>query len=114
MRLAVFAVLSFAVSAPAADSMLDPKLHHLRVGMVREWANFPAEAEGPTLTVRFRAAPNAREHALRLRQQDVKQPWRVLLNDKELGRLLQDENDTILYLPIPPGRLIDGDNVLRI
>jgi hypothetical protein len=49
-----------------------------------------------------------------LRQQDVKQAWRVLLNGKSLGELVRDENDQILYLPIPTGALNDGQNVLRV
>jgi hypothetical protein len=100
--------------APAAPTILDAKLHHLRPGTDREWADFPAEAEGPALTFRFRASPNATEQTLCLRQQDVKQPWRVVLNGKELGRLQLDENDTVIFLPIPAGRLIDGENTLRV
>jgi hypothetical protein len=38
----------------------------------------------------------------------------VLLNGKELGRLISDENDTIIYLPIPAGRIIAGENTLTI
>jgi hypothetical protein len=111
---ALVALLAVILSAPAAETVLDAKLHHLRTGTQREWADFPAQADGPALTVRFRSTANAREHALRLRQQDVKQPWRVLLNGKELGRLIQDENDTIFYLTVPPNRLIDGENTVRI
>src|SRR5439155_876942 len=80
----------------------------------REWSDFPAEAEGSALTVKFRAKANIAEHTLRLRQQDVKQTWKVLLNGKDLGRLIQDENDTELVLPVPPGRLADSENVLVI
>jgi hypothetical protein len=102
------------LSAPAAPTVLDAKLHHLRAGIEREWADFPAEAEGPALTLRFRARPNATEQALQLRQQDVKQPWRVVLNGKELGRLQLDENDSAIFFPVPAGRLNDGENTLRV
>jgi hypothetical protein len=98
----------------AGPTTLDDRLHHLRAGDEREWADFPAKAEGPRLSITFRAARNAAEQTLRLRQQDVKQTWRVVLNGKDLGRLIADENDTELVLPVPPGRLVDGDNSLVI
>ena len=64
--------------------------------------------------MKFMVRANAAEQTLRLRQQDVKQTWKVLLNGAELGRLIVDENDQELVLPIPPRRLIDGENVLTI
>ncbi|MCP5113737.1 MAG: carboxypeptidase regulatory-like domain-containing protein, partial [bacterium] len=51
---------------------------------------------------------------MRVRQQDVKQTWRVLLNDAELGRLKNDENDMVIYFSVPPGALRRGENRLRI
>jgi hypothetical protein len=98
----------------AKERVLDPRLHHLRVGAEREWSDFPLKPDGPNLVVRFQAEGNAGEGALRLRQQDVRQTWKVLLNGKEIGRLSNDENDTILYMPIPAGRLAAGENALAI
>jgi hypothetical protein len=105
---------AFTARLTGADTVLDSKLHHLRSGTVREWADFPVESEGPVLTVRFQAKASARECAMRLRQQDVKQNWRVTLNGKEIGKLAVDENDTVIFLPIPAGRLVDGENTLKI
>jgi hypothetical protein len=103
------------VDAPmAAQQVLKPGLHHVRTSTEREWNDFPENAEQPKLVVRFEAKNNQAEQTLRLRQQDVKQPWRVLLNDKELGRLIADENDTIVYFTVPAGRLIDGENDLVV
>src|SRR5207244_4423218 len=45
---------------------------------------------------------------------DVRLTWKVLLNGKELGRLAADENDTVIYLPVPAGRLLAGENTLTI
>ncbi len=101
-------------SAQAGSLVLDSRLHHLRAGDVREWDDFPAKSEGPSLIVRFQAERNAGEATLRLRQQDVKQTWRVLLNDKELGRLPPDENDMVVCLPVPAGALRSGENKLVI
>src|SRR5437868_13840601 len=96
----------------ANEQVLDAKLHHLRAGGEREWSDFPAEAEGPRLVVRFQAEHNAGEWALRLRQQDVRQTWKAWLNGKELGRLVGDENDMVIYLPVPAGLLTAGENTL--
>jgi len=117
LRHLIFAILSTGIldiTSFGAETPLDPKLHHLRSGSVREWADFPADAQGPTLNIRFQSRPNAAEYALRLRQQDVKQTWRVALNGKELGKLAVDENDTVIFLPVPAGRLVDGENTLTI
>src|SRR5690348_10167724 len=85
----------------ARERVLDAPLHHLRAGLEREWSDFPEKAEGPRLVVRFQSAPNTSEWTLRLRQQDVRQIWRLLLQDKEIGRLQQTEDDTVIFLPIP-------------
>jgi len=104
---------AFAPVAFAKPLVLDAKLHHLRVG-AREWSDFPADAEGPGLVLTFRAQRNDAEWTLRLRQQDVKQTWKILLNGKELARLLADENDTIVYFAVPAGALVAGENTLAI
>jgi hypothetical protein len=103
-----------AFSVSAGERVLDARLHHLRLGEPREWAEFPEKAEGPSLTVRFQAEPNAAEQTLRLRQQDVKQTWKVLLNSKDIGRLPPDENDQVIYFALPAGALVAGENALRI
>jgi hypothetical protein len=108
-----------AVSAPAqraADStFLEPRLQHVRSGEEREWSDFPAAADLRQLEVRFSASKNDAEYALQLRQQDVKQAWRVVLNGKTLGELVRDENDMVIYFAVPAGALLDGtNNVLRI
>jgi hypothetical protein len=93
---------------------IEPRLVHLRSGPVREWSSFADQPDAAHLETRFEARKNAGEVALRLRQQDVKQSWRVLLNGKSLGGLVRDENDQTLYLPVGAGLLVDGENTLRI
>jgi hypothetical protein len=109
--LAVFLATGPVVAKPV---VLDSRLHHLRVEGEREWSDFPGQAEAPRLAIRFQAERNEGEWALRLRQQDVKQTWKVLLNGKELGRLALDENDTVVYFPIPAGLLLAGQNQLLV
>src|SRR5262245_34967946 len=92
--------LSIPTTARARTIVRTDRLHHLRVTEAREWSDFPAKTEAPRLALSFRATRNDAEWSLRLRQQDVKQTWKVLLNGKELSRLLTDENDTIVYFPV--------------
>jgi len=103
-----------AVPVQAAERVLVPKLHHLRITPQREWDDFPAQAEATRLTCSFAAERNTREWCLHLRQQDVRQTWKVLLNTKELGRLPPDENDMVVYFSISPGWLNPTDNKLVI
>jgi hypothetical protein len=91
--------------------MLDSKLHHLRNGTMPEWSAFPEQPEGPRLVVSFQANTNDVEHSLRIRQQDVKQAWRVLLNEQELGKLTVDENDMLVHFVVPPGGITNGANM---
>ena len=93
---------------------LSTRLTHLRNEPAREWSSFPEQAENTRLEIRFAASANDKEQTLRIRQQDVKQLWRVLLNGKPLGELIRDEADIVWYLPIPPKSLVDGENMLLI
>lgn len=116
-RIALLAiVVTFFSSTAFCLEPLDlhPKLAHLRNVEPREWSSFPEQAERARLEVHFAAKLNEGEATLRIRQQDVKQLWRVLLNEKPLGELLRDEADIVWYLPIPPKALSDGENVLLI
>lgn len=101
-------------SAQCEERVLEAKLKHLRVGQEREWASFPQTAQGTSLTISFQAKTNNSEHTLRLRQQDVKQTWNVTLNGKRVGRLPRDENDMVVYFPLPAGTLKTGTNELKI
>ena len=98
----------------AAELVLVERLHHLRIDGPREWSEFAETPSADHLEVKFDARPNESPQTLRIRQQDVKQTWRVLLNGKQLGRLRVDENDTVIYFAVPPATLVDGENVLRI
>src|SRR5262245_45075169 len=97
-RLALFVVVlaSRATLAAAADEparWLERPLHHLRIKGPREWSEFAETPERSHLELKFAATKNDAEQTLRLRQQDVKQAWHVLLNGKRTGQLVRDEND---------------------
>src|SRR5262245_21930388 len=99
--LAWFALIVTPQSAPARDVPITDRMHHLRSGAAREWAEFPERAEAAELVIAFQATPNAREFTLRLRHRDLKQNWIVRVNGKELARLPSDEADTMTYWPVP-------------
>lgn len=102
------------VAARAEQITITDQMHHLRIDGPREWSDFPEVAEADQLQLSFDAKPNATAATLRLRQQDVKQQWQVLINDKELGRLHIDENDMVVYFDVPPGTLVNGENRLLV
>lgn len=109
------AVSLWMVTAAIAQSrVVDADLHHLRINGPREWSSFPETPDVTAYEVSFEATPNEGEATLMLRQHDVKQTWRVRLNDATLGKLIQDESDLVLALPIPPQTLKAGRNDLRI
>ncbi len=107
-------ILCGAQLATAAEQVLDPALHHLRAGHNREWSEFPAKPEAAEWVVKFQSHKNVRQQTLRLRQQDVKQTWRIFLNGNQLGRLIRNENDMVRYFPVPAGILRTGENTLTI
>ncbi len=112
-------LLVFVLFAPAqpragADLTITDRVHHLRSGVEREWAEFAERAEGRELSIAFEAKANRTEQTLRLRHKDLKQPWRVLLNGKEIAKLPFDEADMLTYWAVAPGTLADGRNELRI
>jgi hypothetical protein len=103
-----------AWGAAGETVVIQPRLVHLRNDPTREWSSFPEQAEAAVLEEKFTTTANSGEFALRLRQQDVKQAWRVLLNGKPLGELIRDEADLALYFAVPAGALKNGENELRI
>ncbi|MFK7844099.1 MAG: CehA/McbA family metallohydrolase [Rhodothermales bacterium] len=98
----------------AQPIIIDQELKHLRFGSEPEWTSFSEAVDGQEWISRFQAEANDEPFTLRLRQQDVKRQWRIVLNDTDLGTLRINENDMVRYWPIPPGALISGENLLQI
>ena len=110
--IALALIVGFLHSPAVPAPVVDGAMHHLRSGGSREWESFPEQAASDHLATRFAGEKNDAEWSLRLRQRDVKQAWRVRLNDRDLGPLVQDENEMVVYLPVPPGVVRDGENGL--
>ena len=94
--------------------MLDPGMHHLRNGTVREWSSFPVIAKDSQLIVHFNFGKISGTGTIGLRQYEVTQDWKVSLNGNSLGKLTLDEKDMISYFEISAGMLRNKDNVLSI
>src|SRR5436190_15908651 len=109
-----FLTIVIALASLAAQGrVIDRAMHHLRHGAEREWDEFAAKAEAAGLAVAFDAKANAAEHTLGLRHRDLRHVWRVMLNEKELAKLPQEDNETISLIPLPAGALRDGANEVR-
>lgn len=112
----LLAVLSGTLNQAHAEPprTLTASPRHLRNIGEREWDTFPEIAGGRQLTQTFQSTANNGEVTLRVQQRDIKQDWRVLLNDQPLGKLVRDENPMVVHFAVPPDRLRDGDNQLVI
>ena len=89
-------------------------MHFLRNGETREWSEFPGNVTEKQLTFRFDHLANHAYQTLHLRQYDVKQTWRVGINNHDIGSLVSDEKDMITYFKVPSGVLQAGQNELTI
>ena len=97
---------------PIAE-ILDTAMHYLRNGEAKEWATFPTVVNEKKLTLQFQSKGDDTPATLCLRQYDVKQNWRIFINDKDIGGLVEDEKDMNTYFSIPNGLLRNGQNILR-
>ncbi len=88
-------------------------LTHLRNGD-REWASFPMEPDGTSLTHSFTISSEAIPKSVSLQQIDVKQQWAIEINGKPLGRLVRDENHQTIVFDIPAGLMQPGNNSLTV
>ncbi|HEY5918502.1 MAG TPA: CehA/McbA family metallohydrolase [Chryseolinea sp.] len=89
-------------------------MHYLRNGGAKEWATFPTVVNEKQLTLQFQSKSDDTPATLRLRQYDVKQNWRIFINDKDIGGLVQDEKDMNTYFSVPNSLLRSGQNNLAI
>jgi hypothetical protein len=108
------AILILMPAQALSAQPVDPTLHHLRFGPTREWDDFPEQPEAASLRLPFTARANATELTLRLRHRDLRHPWLVLLNGRQLATLAPEDNGTVALVPVPRGALRDGANELTI
>lgn len=92
---------------------LDAQMYHIRSATEREWNSFPLQAK-QALKIKFNIAEPGKTFTIRLRQEDVRQPWTVTLNGVSLGKLQSDEQTLIHYLNVPGNVLLKSGNELYI
>ena len=97
----------------ARSCVANQSLTHLRNGD-REWASFPVDADGTSLTHSFTISSEEIPKSVSLQQIDVKQQWSIAINGRSLGRLLRDENHQTIVLDIPAGLIQLGNNSLTV
>ena len=98
----------------ANELLLTNRLHHLRNEKTQEWSSFPEQAEASSLELSFTLPGKPAASTLRLRQQDVKQTWKVFVNGTMINKLQQNENDMVRYLAVPASVLQAGKNQLTV
>ncbi|MFP6647841.1 MAG: CehA/McbA family metallohydrolase [Pirellulaceae bacterium] len=98
----------------ANELILTNRLHHVRNDEAQEWSSFPEQAEASSLELSFTLPGTPVASTLRLRQQDVKQTWKVFVNGTMISKLQQDENDMVRYLAVPASVLQAGKNQLTV
>ena len=112
----VFIIMAVLISGNSycQSRVLDSTMHYLRNGDSKEWALFPATVNDKQLSLQFEMGSIPNNVTLSLRQYDVKQNWRILINDKDVGGLIEDEKDMITYFDLPATVVREGTNKLEI
>jgi hypothetical protein len=115
-RLVVVLLVSavLAATASAAEFTIVAGLKHLRNAEPREWNDFPEQADGRELTVEFELSDAFEPRTLRLRHRDLKQLWRVKIDEHEIARLPRDENSAVTFWTLPTDKLKPGKHTLHI
>lgn len=110
----LIAILMIACDLSAQSLVLQDSNSYLRNGKEKEWATFPDVVREKQLVLPFEWNAGTEQATLSLRQFDVRQNWRILLNDKDIGGLVVDEKDINSYFSIPANSLRKGHNTLVI
>ena len=106
-RITTLTILLFYLATSC--SCFAERMIHLRNGP-REWDTFAETPEANALKHDFIVDSANPPRCLSFRQVDVKQNWRIAINDHELGRLTRDENDMTVFFKLPQEMLREGVN----
>ena len=100
--------------APAAKTqipdviVIDHKTHELG------WKKLSPSSEGWRVRAPFESSANEAEWTLAVAHTGVTEQWQVLMNQRKLGYLDPHRGATTSYLPVPPGTVVDGQNVVEV
>lgn len=104
-----------ATCSAQSPRVLHEALHHLGDSKVEKWpGGVPDQPEGKELRFSFDARANAAEHCLVLRHYHVDNPWRILINGREVGRVEKHRALKDSYYALPAGALRSGKNDFAI
>lgn len=93
---------------PGQEILIDAATHELG------WKKLSRTAKGSRVMLPFASSANTTEWVLGVAHSHVTETWKVLLNDQPVGYLDPHRGESTSYLPIPPGLLINGQNVVAI
>lgn len=117
-RLFIPCLLALVLPLPSpgtTTTVLQDKRLHLGKPGRWEWEEFKDRpVDGEKIELRFQAKANATEQTLSIWQKDVKLIWMVLLNGRKVGTLVSAETALETLIPLAPGLLKEGENVLVI
>ncbi len=103
-----------ATTLVAAELPIITGLKHLRNAEPREWNEFPEQAAGREWTAEFELSDSFRPQTLRVRHRDLKQLWRIKIDEHEIARLPRDENAMVTFWSLPTEKLAPGKHTLQI
>jgi hypothetical protein len=95
---------------PRPGRVLDARLHHLGNDRTPEWTEAPADPEGQRLDIDFESRTHATDWMLYLRQRSIDNVWRIVVNGKEVARLVPGAELVERWYSLPAGSLRDGTN----
>jgi hypothetical protein len=122
LALTLCALLQANAAVDGQNAVVDDKrpialsdtTQHIRNADPREWSSFSQQPDSDQYRLTFGSKANASEWTLRLRQSNVKEVWKIRLNDTELGQLVRNENSIIGFWQVPKDVLRDGVNTLTV
>lgn len=107
-----------SVADPWPDTSAEPALElspgwrHVGDSETPDWPEAAPVPEAPRFVLEFDAPANPEERALELRAAHVDETWTVSLNGVRLGTLRRGQEPSRVILPVPPGALRDGPDLL--
>ena len=112
---ALFHALILPATLACGKTIVTNKSFHLGTKGLHEWKEFAGKTpHGRNLSLTFDSKANDKEATLFLRQDDVKQGWRISLNGKRLGNLERFESKVLHSLKVPAGTLREGQNKFAV
>lgn len=109
---AALLLLSGATLAAQAPRVLYAGMRHLGDSRVEKWPDVPDEPQGKKLSFAFKRRASRETRVLVVRHYHVDDPWKIVLNGREIGRLERKKALGDYLYVVPAGALRNGENRL--